>query len=181
MFKKLIVAGVVAGAATAAVVAPVSAKESSGRPTLVTRALEVNAATGNFDILISLVTNLELADALSGKAQLTVFAPIDAAFEDLLGADEATILGLIPTFDDATKAAYTDIVLYHVTAGRRGAEWLADRVGQSIPMLNMDSAEITASTEGLGLAVDGANVLIADVAASNGFIHAVDTVLDPRS
>jgi uncharacterized surface protein with fasciclin (FAS1) repeats len=179
MFKKLIVAGVVAGAATAAFVAPVDAK---GRPTLVTRAVEVNAATGSFDVLINLVVELDLADALSGTSQLTVFAPTDAAFEEFLGADEATILGLIDAgFDEATADVYTDVVLYHVTPGRRGASWLADRVGQSIPMVNGDSAAITSSMTGLGLAVDGANVLIADVAASNGFIHAVDTVLDPNS
>jgi uncharacterized surface protein with fasciclin (FAS1) repeats len=185
VFKKLIAAGVVAGAATAAFVAPVDAK---GRPTLVTRAVEVNAATGSFDVLIDLVVALELADDLSGKGQLTVFAPTDGAFEtylsDLLGVDvdEAAIRALIAGGLSAAQVdLFTDVVLYHVTPGRRGAEWLAERVGQEIPMANGDTAEITASMTGLGLAVDGANVLIADVAASNGFIHAVDTVLDPNS
>jgi uncharacterized surface protein with fasciclin (FAS1) repeats len=171
MIRKLIAASVVAGAATAAFVAPVDAK---GRPTLVTRALEVNAATGEFDTLIGLVVDLGLVDALSGKSQLTVFAPTDEAFENLFAFIEAN-------FPDATltNEELTDIVLYHVTPGRRGADWLADRVGQEIPMANGDTALVSASDVGLGLAVDGASVLIADVAASNGFIHAVDTVLLP--
>ena len=72
------------------------------------------------------------------------------------------------------RAQIKDILLYHVTAGRRSADWLSDR--SQITMLNGDVAMIDGS---MGVTVDGAKVLLANVPASNGFIHVVDTVLLP--
>ncbi len=68
------------------------------------------------------------------------------------------------------------MLLYHVTAGR----WSGDRLsGQtSIAMLSGESASV--STGG-GIAINGANVIVADLPASNGFIHAIDGVLVPPS
>jgi uncharacterized surface protein with fasciclin (FAS1) repeats len=152
---------------TALIAIPASAAPSqSGRPTIVTRAIAINQETGEFSTLLSLVTLYpDIVEALSGKQQLTVFAPTDAAFAKLFAqVDPATL----------TSAQIKDILLYHVTAGRRSADWLGDR--SQITMLNGDVAMIDSS---MGVTVDGAKVLAANVPASNGFIHVVDTVLLP--
>jgi uncharacterized surface protein with fasciclin (FAS1) repeats len=152
---------------TALVAMPAAAAPSaSGRPTIVTRAIDINQQTGEFSTLLSLVTMYpDIVDALGGKEQLTVFAPTDAAFAKLFAVVNPATL---------TSAQIKDILLYHVTAGRRSADWLSDR--SQITMLNGDVAMIDAS---MGVIVDGAKVLIPNVPASNGFIHAVDTVLLP--
>lgn len=164
MLKKFMAAAAIT-AATAGVMAIPA--EAQGRPTIVTRAVAINKATGEFDTLISLVTKLGLGGALSGKSQLTVFAPTDQAFEDLF-----TALG--DKADNLSDAELRAIVLYHVTAGRVSADRLSGKVGGTITMLTGQTVDVTAGPD-----VNGANVLIADVAASNGFIHAIDAVLLP--
>jgi transforming growth factor-beta-induced protein len=161
MFKKFLAAGAVA-AAVGVMAYPV---EAQGRPTIVSRATDINESTGEFDTLISLVTTLGLADALSGKDQLTVFAPTDQAF---------AALAAMPGYSNLDSAELKQIVLYHVTAGRISADRLSGKVGGEITMLSGQTAAVTAGPD-----VDGANVVIPDVSASNGFIHAIDAVLLP--
>ena len=170
----------VATAAAALGATAVATTADAARPTIVTRAVEANNATGAFDTLLAAATcdyfHGAIVQALSGKSQLTLFAPTDDAFAKL-SLDAGNVCDAFA----ADPGALQNILLYHVTSGRRSADWLADRVGTSITMANGDPAAITATDAGLGLAVDGAAVVIADVAASNGFIHAVDSVLLPPS
>jgi uncharacterized surface protein with fasciclin (FAS1) repeats len=163
IFLSLGLATLISGAAMAPAAA---AQSATGRPTLVSVALQINQETGEFSTLISLLTQYpDLVDALSAKQQLTVFAPTDAAFARLFAiVDPATL----------TAAQVKDILLYHVTEGRRSAGWLADR--SSVTMLNGDQATVA---NGDGVTIDGAHVVIANVPASNGFIHAIDAVLLP--
>jgi transforming growth factor-beta-induced protein len=174
MRKPLIILGLV-GLLTAALVAPAAAArpEGAGRPTLLSRAAAINAATGEFSTLLSLAGQYpDIVAALSAKTQLTVFAPTDQAFADLF-AFLAT-LGVEP--GDLTADQVKTVLLHHVAAGRWSGERLS---GQStIAMLSGETASVTASG---GVAIDGSNVIIADVAASNGFIHAIDAVLVPPS
>jgi uncharacterized surface protein with fasciclin (FAS1) repeats len=81
-------------------------------------------------------------------------------------------LGVSPS--DLTAEQIETVLLYHVTAGR----WSDDRLsGQSsIRMLSGEGAMV--SWNG-GLMINGSNVIIADVPAGNGFIHAIDAVLVP--
>lgn len=166
MRKPLIALGLVS-LLTVAIAAPAAA----ARPTLVSRAVAINAQTGEFDTLLALAGQYPgIIEALSGKQQLTLFAPTDAAFEDLFAF--LGTLGVSPS--DLTAEQIQTVLLYHVTAGR----WSGDRLsGQSsITMLSGESAMV--SWNG-GLLINGSNVIIANVPASNGFIHAIDAVLVP--
>lgn len=193
--KKLVllaaVAAITAITATAALAAPAGVAEaradaaaaeqsSSGRPaaaspSLVEVALAVNAPgspfAGSFDVLLCLVTKYPgIVSTLSEKGQYTVFAPTDTAFSGI-GLTEANC----EAFQAANPAAVEDILLYHVAKGRRDA---ADVISSSqIRMLNGDFAAVT-STNG-AYYIDGAQIIVTDVPASNGIIHAVGGVLLP--
>lgn len=174
MRKSFVTLGLV-GLLTAAIVAPAAAarpaEAGSQRPTIVSRAVDINAQTGEFSTLLALATQYpDIIEALSGKQQLTLFAPTDQAFTDLF--DFLGTLGVQPS--DLTADQIKTVLLYHVTAGR----WSGDRLsGQSsIGMLSGESASIS---WGSGLMVNGSNVIVANVPASNGFIHAIDAVLVP--
>ena len=165
MRKPLIILGLV-GLLTASFAAPAAA----ARPTLVSRAAAISAQTGEFSTLLSIAGQYDgIVDALSGKGQLTLFAPTNQAFADLFAFLDANGIAL-----DADTIE--TVLLYHVTAGR----WSGDRLsGQSeITMLSGETATVSASG---GVSINGANVVVADVAASNGFIHAIDAVLVPPS
>lgn len=174
MRKTLMILGLV-GILTTALVAPAAAapREGAGRPTLLSRAVAINEATGEFSTLISLASQYPgIVDALAGKGQLTLFAPTDQAFADLFAF--LGTLGIEP--GDLTADQIETVLLYHVTAGR----WSAGRIaGQdSLPMLSGESVMIGANG---GVMVNDSNVIIANVPASNGFIHAIDAVLLPPS
>jgi uncharacterized surface protein with fasciclin (FAS1) repeats len=174
MRKPLLILSLV-GLLTAAFVAPAAAArpDDAGRPTLLSRALAINAETGEFSTLIAIAGQYPgILEALSGKQQLTLFAPTDAAFADLV----ALLATLDLELSDLSYDQVATVLTYHVLPGR----WSADRLsGQT--SLTMFSGEVaTVSTNG-GVWINNANVIIADVAASNGFIHAIDAVLVPPS
>jgi uncharacterized surface protein with fasciclin (FAS1) repeats len=156
------------------VAAPAAAKQPDPGMNIVKTAIAVNSSgpyAGAFDTLIELVVKLDLAGPLSQRGQLTVFAPTDAAFADLFGA-----LG-VADVDEAIaalgKGTLTDIVLYHVAKGNRDAY---EVLGSSkIRMLNGDFAKVNGSAG----TIDGAPIIVTDVYASNGIIHAVGAVLLP--
>jgi uncharacterized surface protein with fasciclin (FAS1) repeats len=134
-------------------------------PTVVDAALAVNAETGEFSTLLAAVTTAGLVEALSADGQRTVFAPTDAAFAKLgLDADGVRALSV---------EALTEILLYHVAAGRLSA---ADVVSsERVEMLNGEAATIRVG--GDGAYIDGARIVATDVAADNGLIHVIDAVL----
>lgn len=177
MRTSLLVLGL-AGLLTAAMVAPAAAARPSSpgaqaRPTIVSTAVSLNASgpyAGLFDTLIAAVVACDLDEPLSGTTQLTVFAPIDPAFE---------ALGITPaTFAAGCPDGVTDILLYHVAPGRWSAERIADNDGGQLPTLNGDTLDVTVDG---AVFVDQARVVVADVSTSNGFIHAIDAVLLPGS
>jgi transforming growth factor-beta-induced protein len=174
MRKPLLILGLV-GLLTTALVAPAAAARpaDAGRPTLLSRAVAINAQTGEFSTLLSLASQYpDIVAALQGKTQLTLFAPTAAAFDDLFAF--LGTLGVQPS--DLTADQIKTVLLYHVTAGR----WSADRlaVTSSITMLSGESAAVSATG---GVTINASNVVIANVPASNGFIHAIDAVLVPPS
>lgn len=168
MRRSILVLGLVS-LLTAAIAAPAAA----ARPTLLSRAVAINAASGEFDTLLALAGQYPgIVAALEGTTQLTVFAPTDQAFAELF-AFLAT-LGIEP--GDLTAEQIETILLYHVTADR----WSAGRLGttSSLSMLSGETAWVSADG---GVAINGADVVIANVPSSNGFIHAIDAVLVPPS
>ena len=139
----------------------------SERTTIVDVALSVNADTGEFSTLIAAILAADLAGALSGNGQLTVFAPTDAAFAKLdLNADN---IGDLPVAD------LTNILLYHVAKGRRMAEDVV--ASEQIRMLNGERTMIKLMDG--GAYINDSMIIATDVPADNGVIHVIDSVLLP--
>ena len=139
----------------------------SERTTIVDVALAINDDSGEFSTLIAAVVAADLVDALSGNGQLTVFAPTDAAFAALdLNADN---------IGDLDQATLTNILLYHVARGRRMAEDVVS--SDQIRMLNSQRTMISVTDE--GAFINDAQIIITDVPADNGIIHAINAVLLP--
>ena len=143
--------------------APEEAAEAEGPGTIV----DIAVADGRFTTLVAAVQAADLAEALSAEGPFTVFAPTDDAFAAL---PEGTVEGLLEDIP-----ALTDILLYHVVAGDVKA---AD-------VVTLESAEtlqgglLTVTVEGDVVRINGAQVVIADIEASNGTIHVIDAVFLP--
>jgi uncharacterized surface protein with fasciclin (FAS1) repeats len=132
--------------------------------------VDVAVANGSFDTLVAAVTAADLAGALSADGPLTVFAPTDDAFAALPeGLVDCLLL-------EENVDALSAILTYHVVDGMVMSTDLTDG-----PVPTLQGEDVTVDlTDGVVLN-DTVNVVIADVEASNGVIHAVDGVLVPPS
>ncbi|MDB4974557.1 MAG: hypothetical protein JWN48_2898 [Myxococcaceae bacterium] len=118
---------------------------------------------GSFSSLLGAVTKAGLADTLAGaNANLTVFAPTDAAFAALPPG----------TVDGLSVSALGDLLKYHVVSGQKLS---TDLTTGSVPTL-LTGKSVTVSLAG-GVKINDANVVLADVVTTNGVIHAIDKVL----
>jgi len=127
----------------------------------------VAQGTGIHDSLVAAVVQAELLTTLQGDGPFTVFAPTDDAFT-------AAGIDLAALNNDEGKATLTDILLYHVVSGSVASSALAD--GMIATAVNGDDLTFTV---GEGVMVNDANVILADVEASNGIVHVIDKVLMP--
>jgi uncharacterized surface protein with fasciclin (FAS1) repeats len=131
--------------------------------------VDIALVTPGFATLVAAAEAAGLVETLAGEGPFTVFAPTDAAFAALPeGLLEKLLL---PENVDVLIA----ILTYHVVPATVLA---ADVTAGEVATVQGDS--LTFATEG-GVTVDGAKVLSADVLASNGVIHVIDTVLVPSS
>lgn len=129
-------------------------------------------ANGNFKTLVIAVQTAGLVPTLKSRGPFTVFAPTDAAFAKL---PPGTISDLLKP---ENRQLLIRILTYHVVAGNlTAAAILALNPPVRVPTLNGDSFLVT--KDGNKLKVDDATVIIPDVFATNGIIHAIDTVLIP--
>ena len=128
--------------------------------------VDTAVAAGNFKTLAAAVTAAGLIDTLKSAGPFTVFAPTDEAFAKV---PKATLDALL-----ADKAALTKVLTYHVVAGKVMAADVTTGHVKSV-----QGSDLAMSTDG-GVTVNGAKVVAADVAATNGVIHAIDTVLMPK-
>ena len=124
--------------------------------------------TNVHDTLVELLTKADLVTTLQGTGPFTVFAPTDTAFANA-GIDPANF-NTQPEID-----ALTDILLYHVISGEVPSSAVTD--GMLATMVNGDKIKLEVSNGVVTL--DGATVTGADVQASNGIIHVIDSVLTP--
>jgi uncharacterized surface protein with fasciclin (FAS1) repeats len=143
-------------------------------PSLVDVAIEVNTSgpyAGAFDTLIAavLAANPGVLMTLDGNGQHTVFAPTDDAFA-ALGLDENNIGTALET------DTLTDILLYHVARGRRYAEDVLDSSKIRMRDGGFVFQDAGILTDNLGRE---SNIIVTDVEAANGIIHAIDGVLLP--
>lgn len=127
--------------------------------------VETAAAAGTFTTLLAAAEAAGLVETLSGEGPLTVFAPTDEAFAAL---PEGTVEGLLADTD-----ALAAILTYHVVASAVMSTDLTD--GMTAATVN--GAEITVSLD--PVMINDANVVAADIEASNGVIHVIDSVLLP--
>ena len=130
--------------------------------------VEVAQAQGSFSTLIQAAQAAGLAEALATQ-ELTVFAPTDAAFEQL---PEGTLQELLNNPEQLAE-----ILRYHVVSGTVTANQVMQL--ESAETLQGETVDISQTEE--GVMVNDATVLQTDVKASNGVIHVIDTVLMPHS
>lgn len=149
------------------VAGPAAARQPG--PNIVQAAIAVNASTGEFDDLIAAVVRAGLVDTLSANRQLTVFAPTDAAFEELFDA-----LG-VDGVDDIPVPVLTAVLLHHVAPGER----FSGDVLASSKVRMLDKSFTHPSLVGGVPKIGGATIVIPDVNVSNGVIHVIDAVLLP--
>ena len=146
---------------------PVAARQPG--PTIVGAAVAVNAKTGEFDYLIAAVVRAGLVDTLNGNRQFTVFAPTDAAFEDLFAALGVDGVDEIPV--DTLRA----VLLNHVAPGER----LSGDVVSSTRIRTIGKGFLRPSVHDGSAWIDDARIVMPDVDVSNGVIHVIDKVLLP--
>ncbi|GGM41016.1 hypothetical protein GCM10011351_29050 [Paraliobacillus quinghaiensis] len=129
--------------------------------------VDVAKEAGSFNTLIAALEKADLVDTLKGKGPFTVFAPTDEAFETLLKELDITAEELLAR-DDLKK-----ILLYHVVSDKMMSGDLKD--GLKLKTLADEKVKIALDP----VMVNKANVIKADIEASNGVIHVIDKVLLP--
>ncbi|MCU4156024.1 fasciclin domain-containing protein [Carboxylicivirga sp. A043] len=131
--------------------------------------VDIAIDNANFSILVEAVVKAELVDALSGDGPFTVFAPTNAAFEELFTAIGVTGIA------DLSKEDLTPILLAHVVSGNVAS---TDLSNGNVPTLN--EQKTLAINIDSGVSIDGAiNVVAADVQGNNGIVHVIDKVIVP--
>jgi transforming growth factor-beta-induced protein len=131
--------------------------------------VDIAVADGRFTTLVAAVQAAGLVETLSGEGPFTVFAPTDDAFAKLpMGT-------LDELLKPENKQKLTDILLYHVVAGKVMA---ADVVGLSEAETALGE-KVMVKVDGGKVFINDSEVVITDIEASNGVIHVIDTVLLP--
>lgn len=159
--KKLII---IATAFAAALAMPINNASAAEAKTIV----GVAAGAGQFNTLVAAVKAAGLVDTLNGAGPFTVFAPTDEAFAKLPAGTLDTLL------KPENKEKLTAILTYHVLAGKVMA---ADVKTMAAKTVNGKEAAI--KVDGGKVTIGAATVVKTDIAASNGVIHVIDTVLIP--
>lgn len=131
--------------------------------------VDTAVAAGNFTTLAAALGAAGLVETLKGEGPFTVFAPTDAAFAALPAGTVEDLL------KPENKDKLTAILTYHVVPGKVMSTDLTE--GMAATTVHGSAATIT--LEG-GAKVDGAVISTADIEASNGVIHVIDTVIMPK-
>ena len=131
--------------------------------------VEIASENKDFSTLVAAVVAAGLAETLSGTGPFTVFAPTNEAFAKL---PAGTVEELLKPENKEKLAA---ILTYHVVAGKVMSKDLSN--GQKAKTVNGQEVTVTI---GEGVKVDTATVVTADLEASNGVIHVIDSVIMPK-
>lgn len=145
----------IAGAAIAAAALSAQAKDI----------VDTAIAAGQFKTLATALQAAGLVDTLKGPGPFTVFAPTDEAFAKIPKAQLDALL--------ADKAKLTAVLTYHVVPGKVMAAQV-----KAGPVKTVQGKELSVSTAS-GVMVNNAKVVKTDIAADNGVIHVIDTVVLP--
>jgi len=128
--------------------------------------VDTAVAAGSFKTLATALTAAGLIETLKGPGPFTVFAPNDAAFAKIPADQLQALL--------KDKAKLTAVLTYHVVPGKVMAKDV--RAGT---VKTVQGSSLTVSTTG-GVKVDNASVTAVDIAADNGVIHVIDSVVMPK-
>jgi uncharacterized surface protein with fasciclin (FAS1) repeats len=133
--------------------------------------VDTAVAAGTFKTLVAAVTAAGLVDTLKSAGPFTVFAPSDEAFAKL---PAGTVADLVKP---ENKAKLTAILTLHVIASKVMA---ADVTGKKVSPASVNGEAL--HVDGThGVSINGAKVVTADIACTNGVIHVIDTVLLPKA
>ncbi len=133
--------------------------------------IETAAAAGNFKTLASALREADLVNTLKGAGPYTVFAPTDAAFAKLPKEQIDSLL--------KDKEKLKGILLFHVLPGNLSAAAVG-KMHDGDKVKTVSGKEFTLGLKGDVVTVNGANVSKTDIQASNGVIHAIDSVILPN-
>ena len=131
--------------------------------------VDTAVAAGSFNTLVAAVQAADLVTVLKGVGPFTVFAPTDAAFAKL---PEGTVADLLKPENKAQLAA---ILTYHVIPGKVMS---GDIAGKALDVATVQGSTLAIDARD-GVKVDEAQVTAADILASNGVIHVIDSVVLP--
>ena len=134
--------------------------------------VDVAAKNGSFNTLVAAVKAAGLVETLSGKGPFTVLAPTDAAFAKLPAGTLEMLL------KPENKKQLVDILTYHVVPGVAA---YSDAVVKMTEVPTVLGSPIAVKVVGGKVMLNGATVVTADVEATNGVIHVVDTVILPST
>ena len=148
---------VIAIAASTLIAASASAKDI----------VDTAVAAGQFNTLATALQAAGLVDTLKGPGPFTVFAPTDQAFAKIPKADLDALL--------KDKAKLTSVLTYHVVPGKVLAKDVKPGALKSV-----EGSPITVAATGNTVMVDSATVVKTDIAADNGVIHVIDSVILPK-
>ena len=132
--------------------------------------VDIALSNDDFSMLVSLLQKADLVSALQAEGPFTVFAPTNAAFDNLLKALNVTAADLMNQPDLAK------VLLYHVVPGRVMSTDLTD--GLEAETLNGETVKFDLKA---GVKVNESTVAAADLEAANGVVHVIDTVLVPEN
>ena len=131
--------------------------------------VDTASAAGGFTTLLTAAEAAGLVDTLKGEGPYTVFAPTDEAFAALPAGTVESLL------EPENKEKLTQILTYHVIPAKVMSTDLSDGMAAD----TVGGSAVTIGTDG-GVMVNDANVVSADIEASNGVIHVIDKVLIPE-
>jgi len=129
--------------------------------------VETAVAAGNFNTLVEAVKAAGLVDTLSSPGPFTVFAPTDEAFAKVPKAVMDALL--------ANPTLLTSVLTYHVVPG----EVMSSDLKNGMSVKTVEGSNVNITKDSAGVMVNNAKVINADIKASNGVIHAIDSVILP--
>jgi uncharacterized surface protein with fasciclin (FAS1) repeats len=132
--------------------------------------VDTAVSAGDFETLAAALTAADLIDTLRGEGPFTVFAPTDEAFAKLPAGTVETLL------EPENIDQLTAILTYHVVPGAVTADQVVNLT--EAPTVNGQPVEISVSAS--NVMVDDATVIAADIMATNGVIHVIDSVILPK-
>jgi uncharacterized surface protein with fasciclin (FAS1) repeats len=134
--------------------------------------VETAVSNGSFNTLTAALQAAGLVETLKGNGPYTVFAPTDEAFKKLPAGTVENLL------KPENKAQLQKVLTYHVVAGNVMS---GDLKGKTTDAKTVQGSAVRVDASGNTVKVDNATVTQADVKASNGVIHVIDSVIMPKS